>query len=299
MHKIIFRIFLTVLLFGSASLAQRVEFSPQAIVVNPVPSFGVDVWVDRAPDRDGVPTYGIGEPITVGVRSDQAGYVYLFSVSARGEVVQILPNRFAEGRDAFLAAGETRYFPPAGARYEFAVDAPGGLAKVIAVASQEPLDTRTLASFNSERDFLATSRQGEESFARALAIVVRPLPQEAWVTATAQYHVGERPAPVRPPSRPKVEPLNAYLNLMPYPGSNVTRQKGGRRDSQSTFTSDARLRDIYEHFHQQLTRAGWRRTDLDRDDDEIEAEYRRDRLEFDLELEAKGRNRFTLEIDFD
>src|SRR5690606_29237439 len=165
-------------LLGSAALAQHVDFSPRAIVVNPRPSFDVDVWVDRAPDRGGIPTYAVGEPITVGVRTSEGGYVYLFSVSSTGEVVQILPNRFAEGRDAFLAAGETRYFPPAGARYTFAVDAPGGLAKVIAVASRQPLDTRTLASFGSERDFLATSRPGEEGFARALSIVVRPLPQE-------------------------------------------------------------------------------------------------------------------------
>src|SRR5690606_31635618 len=82
---------------GSAALAQRVEVSPQAIVVNPLPSFDVDVWVDRAPGRDGLPTYAVGEPITVGVRASESGYVYLFSVSSTGEVVQILPNRFDGG----------------------------------------------------------------------------------------------------------------------------------------------------------------------------------------------------------
>ena len=295
----IFRYVLAAALLGSAAHAQRVDFSPQAIVVNPVPSFDVDVWVDRAPERGGPPTYEVGEPIQVGVRTGESGYVYLFSVSATGEVVQILPNRLDGGRDAYLAAGETRYFPPAGARYTFSVDPPGGLAKVIAVASREPLETRTLASFDSERDLLATSQLGEEGFARALSIVVRPLPQESWVTDTAQYYVATRAAPEPPRRRPAAEPLNAYLDLMPYPGSTVTRQQGGRRDSESSFTSNARLRDIYEHFHDQLVRSGWRRTDLDRDDDEIEAEYRRGRMEFELELEARGRNRFTLEIDFD
>ena len=96
-----------------------------------------------------------------------------------------------------------------------------------------------------------------------------------------------------------MEPLNAYLGLMPYPNSTVTRQKSDRKDSESSFTSSARLRDIYDHFHRQLVQNGWRRTDLDRDDDEIEAEYRRGREKFELELEAKNRNRFELEIDFD
>ena len=134
---------------------------------------------------------------------------------------------------------------------------------------------------------------------QAMAIVVRPLPQESWVTDAAQFHVGARPEPVAPRPAPTVEPLNAYLGLMPYPSSTVTRQKNDGRDSESTFTTNARLRDVYEHLHQQLVRDGWRRTDLDRDDDEIEAEYRRDRLKFELELEAKSRNRFVLEIDFD
>jgi len=293
------RIIFLLLLLAPAALAQRIEISPQAIVVNPLPSFDVDVWVDRAPDGRSVPTYQVGEPIRVGVRTQESGYVYLFSVSSRGDVVQILPNRHEGGRDAFMAAGETRYFPPAGARYTFNVAAPGGLAKVVAIASRQPLDTRTLASFGSEGDLHATAQLGEGGFVQAMAIVVRPLPQESWVTDAAQFHVGARPEPTAPRPAPTVAPLNAYLGLMPYPSSTVTRQKNDGRDSESTFTTNARLRDVYEHLHQQLVRNGWRRTDLDRDDDEIEAEYRRDRFKFELELEAKSRNRFVIEIDFD
>lgn len=299
MPATIVRLIIGALLLSPFALANRVEISPQAIVVNPAPSFDVDVWVDRAPDGRGTPEYAVGEPIRVGVRTEEAGYVYLFSVSASGEIVQILPNRMSPGQGEFLAAGETRYFPPTGANYTFDVGGPSGLAKVIAISSRQPLDTRTLASFRSESDFLATSQLGEEGFARALAIVVLPLPQESWVTATAQFHVGPRPPQEPPRARPTVEPLNSYLDLMPYPRSTVTRQKQGGKDSESTFTTGARLRDVYEHFHRQLVRDGWRRTDLDRDDDEIEAEYRRGRVKFELELERKGRDRYVLDIDFD
>jgi hypothetical protein len=100
-------------------------------------------------------------------------------------------------------------------------------------------------------------------------------------------------------ARPGTGFLNAYLGLLPYPGSDVTRVRDGGRDSSATFTASARLRDVYEYFHEQLVRDGWRRTDLDVDDDEIEAEYRRGRDSFELELELEGRNRFELEIDFD
>jgi hypothetical protein len=179
---------------GSMALAQRIVVSPEAIVVNPLPAFEVEVFVDRDPSGAGAPAYRVGEEIQIGVRVTEDAYVYLFSISAAGEVVQILPNRFdAAGRDNFLRANTTRYFPPSGARYSFAVDPPTGLAKVIAVASKRELDTRQLASFATERDFQATSRIGEDGFARALSIVVQPLPQDAWVTSTALYYVGTRP----------------------------------------------------------------------------------------------------------
>ena len=360
---------LALLLLCSLGMAQRIVVSPQSIVVNPLPAFGVDVWVDRDPTGRAEPSYAVGESMEIGVRTTEDAYVYLFSVGASGEIVQIFPNRYdAGGRDHLVRAGTTRTFPPPGVRYGFVIEPPTGLAKVIAVASRGELDTRTLASFAGERDLMASSRLGEEDFAQALAIVVRPLPQASWVTSTALYHVGQRPvqgafgtiAITSQPSRAEVfvdgtfagftplrygarvgryevevlapgherarqpvqvrpdrvveldvtlralggtprtaEPVNAFLGLLPYPGSEVTRHEAGGRDSKTRFITSARLRDVYEHFHDQLTRAGWRRTSLEVDDDEIEAEYRRDGVSFELELERDGRDRFELEIDFD
>ncbi len=196
MHRMRLVAGLTLLLAAlSLASAQRIVINPQAIVVNPLPEFDVEVFVDRDPSGARTPSYAIGESIQIGVRVSEDAYVYLFSISAGGEVVQILPNRFdAAGRDNFVRANRTVYFPPPGARYEFAVDPPTGLAKVIAVASKRELDTRTLARFETERDFQATSQIGEEGFARALSIVVRPLPQDEWVTSTALYYVGRAPA---------------------------------------------------------------------------------------------------------
>ena len=196
MHR--FRIMLGITLLVAAlatAMAQRIVISPQAIVVNPLPEFDVEVFVDRDPSARAAPSYAVGESIEIGVRVSEDAYVYLFSISAGGEVVQILPNRFDDaGRNNFVRADQTAYFPPRGARYTYVVDPPTGLAKVIAVASKREVDTRTLARFQTERDFQATSQLGEEGFARALSIVVRPLPQQDWVTSTALYYVGRAPA---------------------------------------------------------------------------------------------------------
>jgi hypothetical protein len=182
----------------STAQSHEVTFSPQSIIVNPRPTFEVDVFVDKAADRYAYPVYTVGESIRIGVRVSEDSYVYLFNVRADGGITQILPNRLdADGENNFLRAGETRYFPPQGAPYTFDVAPPTGLDKVIAVASRERLDTAQLAEFRREGNF-DVSLQGEQSFAETLSIVVRPIPQNAWVTDTALFYVtrrGETPPP--------------------------------------------------------------------------------------------------------
>lgn len=195
MKKLLGLLLLTVV-WASPAWAQAQEdgvvFSPQSIVVNPRPGFDVDVFLDKGSDAQ-IPTYRVGEEITIGVRVSEDAYVYLFNVRPNGEIQQLLPNRFDDaGQNNRLRAGETRYFPSPNARYTFNAAPPRGLDKVIAVASQTQLDTRQLASFEENGNF-ATSQLGEEGFARNLSIVVRPIEQGNWVTDTALLYVGDRP----------------------------------------------------------------------------------------------------------
>ena len=183
--------FLAVLLLLPLGFSQGIVVSPQAIVVNPAPSFGVEVWLDRDTSGEGSPVYQVGEQVTIGVRVDEASYVYLFDIRPNGEVTQIFPNRFDSNNR--LRAGETRTFPPSGARYVFNIAPPRGLSKVIAVASKSELNTSQLASFRQEADF-ATSSIGEEGIIQNFSIIVSPIPQQNWVTDTALYYVGDRPA---------------------------------------------------------------------------------------------------------
>lgn len=191
-------LFTSALLFGAAAQPQ---IGPSAIVVNPVPSFTAEVSVDRDASGAGTPVYNVGDPITVAVRSSEAGYVYLFNVRSGGEVVQLLPNRLdAAGGNNAIAAGETKTFPPPGARYAFTVDGPDGLDRVTAVVSKTQLDTATLAQFGPSG--LAQSTLSPEGFAESLSVVVTPLPSETWVTDTASFQVGRAAAPTPPPAAP-------------------------------------------------------------------------------------------------
>ena len=189
--------FFAFLLLGVTAAQPRIVISPQSIVVNPLPSFEVDVFTDRDTTGDASPSYQIGENISVGVSVSEDAYVYLFNVRSNGVVDQILPNRLDQnGENNFVRAGQTKYFPPRNAGYNFQVDGPRGLDKVIAVASKDTLNTSQLARFNGEEDF-ASSSIGESGFADTLSIIVRPIDQDSWVTDTALFYVGSRPsAPV-------------------------------------------------------------------------------------------------------
>ncbi len=183
------------LTLSAAVQAQEVLLSPEAIVVNPLPSYEVEVFVNKDPSGSGSPSYAVGEAVQVGVRVSEDAYVYLFNVRSDGSINQILPNNYdANGQNNFVRAGETKYFPPQGADYGFTVAAPEGLDKLIGLASQTPLDTGALATFTQDPNF-ASSQLGESAFAEGLSVIVRPLPPDDWVTDTALFYVGDEPSP--------------------------------------------------------------------------------------------------------
>ncbi len=174
------------------AFAQSFVVSPQAIVVNPRPSFGVEVWLDRDPSGNGSPSYQIGEEVRISVRASEAAYIYVFDVKATGEITQIFPNRYESNNR--VSANQTVTMPPSGARYVFNIAPPRGLSKVIAVASRNPLDMSTIARFESGSADFAQSNIGEEGFVRSFGIIVNPIPQQDWVTDTAIYYVGNVPS---------------------------------------------------------------------------------------------------------
>ncbi|GGN03664.1 S-layer-like protein [Thermus composti] len=188
---------LWMLLGLGTALAQQI--SPQGIIVNPVPTdLKVRVWVDKDPGKRGDALYRIGEPIYIYVNVNQDAYVYLFNINADGKIDPILPNPYE--RDNFLRAGETRRFPPEGARYRYTITGPEGEDRVLAVASRRPLSLGEI--LDVERGEVRV--RGAEGLARALSIVVEPLPDRDWVTDVARYYVGRLPAP---------PPATATLNV--------------------------------------------------------------------------------------
>ncbi len=210
-----FKSTLTTALFavaGAAFAQSSPQISPQSIIVNPVqPDLKVNVSVDRGGQN---PVYNIGERIRINVSVNADAYVYLFSVHADGAIDLILPNRLSGGNE-LIRANETRSFPPNGAGYALSVGGPNGQDKVLAVASKTPLNITQIANFQGNNQFAEVTVRGQDNLARALSIVVQPVPPTDWVTDVAFFQVGQATPP--PPPAPTV----GTVQVVSTPGANV------------------------------------------------------------------------------
>ncbi|CAM4312106.1 DUF4384 domain-containing protein [Deinococcus marmoris] len=84
-------------------------------------------------------------------------YVALFNQNPDGSVDQIYPNRLPDGQPT-LTPGATLNFPPQNAAYFVIAAEPLGIHKLLAYASQKPIDPQQagLSRYDSDQDSFAT-----------------------------------------------------------------------------------------------------------------------------------------------
>jgi hypothetical protein len=267
------------------------QISPQSIIVNPVQaSLSVNVSVDRAGSN---PVYNIGDSIRVNVRVSDDAYVYLFSVHADGQIDQILPNRLSGGSQ-FLRANESRSFPPAGGAYTLSVDGPSGQDKVLAVASKRQLDTSEIASFRGNQPFATSSIQGQDNLARALSIVVQPVPASDWVTDVTYFQVQPRYANTTPAPRNNMTTtitsnttttISVEYGLNVYPGAVIVRLDDPSDQTVNVqLSSGANFKTVVQFYGQELERNGWQMVARAGNGNNIRLMFRRSGSMIELEI---------------
>lgn len=258
------------------------QISPQSIIVNPVPaSLSVNVSVDRAGSN---PVYNIGDSIRVNVRVSDDAYVYLFSVHADGQIDQILPNRLSGGSQ-FLRANETRSFPPAGGAYTLSVDGPSGQDKVLAVASKRQLDTSEIASFRGNQAFATSSIQGQDNLARALSIIVQPVPASDWVTDVTYFQVQPRYATAAPAPARNTTTISVEYGLNVYPGSVIISFDNPNNDFIDVqLSSSANFNTVVQFYGQSLERNGWQMVARAGNNNKVRLMFRRSGTTIELEI---------------
>jgi hypothetical protein len=280
---------LSTLTMALSSAFATPQISPQSIIVNPVQaSLSVNVSVDRAGSN---PVYNIGDSIRVNVRVSDDAYVYLFSVHADGQIDQILPNRLSGGSQ-FMRANENRSFPPAGGAYILSVDGPSGQDKVLAVASKRQLDTSEIASFRGNQPFATSSIQGQDNLARALSIVVQPVPASDWVTDVTYFQVQPRyantapaPAPVVTAPARNTTTISVEYGLNVYPGSVIISFDNPNNDFIDVqVSSNAKFNTVVQFYGQSLERNGWQMVARAGNGNNVRLMFRRSGSMIELEI---------------
>ena len=197
----------------SSALA-RPLISAQSIIVNPIETaLKVRVYTDRDPSGSSTPGYNVGDKIRLFVQPNQNAYIYLFNVDPSGKVDMVLPNRYSGGQN-YVKANQVKAFPASNDPFTFDIGNEGGYGvnKVLALASKKPLNLNDIARFQTQSSssaggFAEVQITGEANLARALSIVVTPIPQDSWVSDTAFYTVlggtssNNTPAPQPAPSQ--------------------------------------------------------------------------------------------------
>ncbi|MDX2004550.1 MAG: DUF4384 domain-containing protein [Meiothermus sp.] len=252
------RIIASTLIAAGLAAQAAPQLTPQGIIVNPIlTDLEVQTWVNKDPSGYGNSTYFFGEKIQISARVNQDAYVYIFNINADGQIDLILPNQL--NQDNFMRSGETRQFPQPGARYEFTISGPAGVDQVLAVASRQPLSLAQIADVRSGQ----TRVQGASNLARALSIVVTPLPQDDWVSDVVRYSVQQSGAVVPNPRPPVV--VNPQPRPAPQPwfavrAPNVRwgvvwEQKGGSGYSVVYRYGD--IEQVFRYYHDDLLAKGW------------------------------------------
>ena len=259
--------------------------SAQSIIVNPVQaSLDVKVWTDRDSSGTGTPAYAPGEKIRLYTSVTQDAYVYLFNVDPQGQVDLILPNRYQGGAN-FLKANAVKVFPAAGDPFSFDIAAPYGVNKVLAVASRTPLNLDQIATFKSgQNSFASVKVTGQQGLAQALSIVVTPLPQNTWVTATAFYNVAGRAVSMPRPVTPTPAPV-------------VVNPWGTQREWRITIDNRSDLRAQHDAYAAKLRSEGYVLVGTSVKNNEIQSEFRRaDGSKAELKVKRKG-NRTEITVE--
>jgi len=177
-------IVLALLLLGWGGLSGGDVVPTGLVPVPDEPAFGVELAASRS-------TYAPGELLEVEFSLTHEAYVYLYNVTAEGEVKLLVPNRFLQ--DPKFSAG-THTLPKEGWRMR--VTEPEGMEYLQLIATAEPLDFYEAERF-AEEPFL------EFSDPRAFADKLTELVGDDWGTAWTGFRIYRPRATLHVESRPR------------------------------------------------------------------------------------------------
>jgi len=91
-------------------------------------------------------SYELGEEVVVTVKSDEAGFLYLFNVDAAGTITCMFPNQF-QNKNEIKANEEITVPDPNDKKFRIRVADPAGKEQIKAIVTKNPSQTMKLEDF--------------------------------------------------------------------------------------------------------------------------------------------------------
>ena len=114
---------------------------------------------------------------------------------------------------------------------------PNGQDRLLAIASSKELDLRDIATFAQNQSFAQVKVKGQENLAKALSIVVNPLPADGWTTDVVTFKVGGQP--VSTPVNPLPGTATGTVTITPGQGTQPAPQPTQPAPAQPAPTTPA------------------------------------------------------------
>ncbi len=165
-------------------------------------TINIDIWLNK---QCGTPFY-TGEKALIYFQTDVDGYVTLYDIDTRGNVLVIFPNRYTP--DNYVKGGQAYQIPAQRADYDLIVTGPEGIEYIEGVASTDPYyhwnhrqgEPRWLQELNLKgnkgREYEASVMDQETTVAYRKSSEYRQVPEEFGATGlqslTKNFQVSQR-----------------------------------------------------------------------------------------------------------
>lgn len=97
----------------------------------------------------------LGSPVTIECRSNRSGYLVLLDINAKGELLQIFPNRYSTPTaNNFIAANSTVVIPGPDWGFNFEAQLPLGKNKLIAIFTEDQVKMNDLLGMHKDLEVI-------------------------------------------------------------------------------------------------------------------------------------------------
>jgi len=147
-------------------------------------SFGIKFWADRGQEVSRVPSYRVGETVTLHFEAEKDCHVTIFDFTTSGSIHVLFPNAFM--RDNAVKAGRVYTLPDAQAGFRIRVGDPPGIEKLKLFATTK--DIPLVRQDYSVESFRSVTRE-TYSVTRDLQPVIDSLEDNMWAESQLELRI--------------------------------------------------------------------------------------------------------------